>query len=42
VEIQGLGEFLNDYTDLLLEEGRIVSMSDGEKEVLIWIEQTKN
>ena len=42
VEIQGLGEFLNDYTDLLLEEGRIVSMSDGEKEVLRWIEQTKN
>jgi len=42
VEIQGLGEFLNDYTVLLLEEGRIVSMSDGEKEVLRWIEQTKN
>ena len=34
--------FLSDYTDLLLEEGRIVSMSDGEKEVLRWIEQTKN
>ena len=42
VEIQGLGEFLNDYTNQLLEEGRIVSMSDGEKEVLRWIEQTKN
>jgi hypothetical protein len=41
-KIQGLGEFLNDYTVLLLEEGRIVSMSDGEKEVLRWIEQTKN
>ena len=41
-KIQGLGEFLSDYTDLLLEEGRIVRMSDGEKEVLRWIEQTKN
>ena len=41
-KIQGLGEFLNDYTVLLLEEGLIVSMSDGEKEVLRWIEQTKN
>ncbi len=34
--------FLSDYTDLLLEEGRIVSMSDGEKEVLRWIKKTKN
>ena len=42
VEIQGLGEFLSDYTDLLLEEGRIINMSDGEKEVLRWIELTKN
>ena len=41
-KIQGLGEFLSDYTDLLLEEGRIVSMSDDEKEVLRWIELTKN
>ena len=41
-KIQGLGEFLNDYTNQLLEEGRIVRMSDGEKEVLRWIEQTKN
>ena len=41
-KIQGLGEFLNDYTVLLLEEGLIVSMSDGGKEVLRWIEQTKN
>ena len=41
-KIQGLGEFLNDYTNQLLEEGRIVRMSDGEKEVLRWIEKTKN
>ena len=41
-KIQGLGEFLNDYTNQLLEEGRIVRMSDGEKEVLRWIELTKN
>jgi len=42
VEVQGLGEFLSDYTVLLLEEGRIINMSDGEKEVLRWIELTKN
>jgi len=41
-DAQGWIGFLSDYTDLLLEESRIVSMSDGEKEVLIWIEQTKN
>ena len=34
--------FLSDYTDLLLEEGRIINMSDGEKEVLRWIKKTKN
>ena len=41
-KIQGLGEFLSDYTDLLLEEGLIINMLDGKKEVLRWIEQTKN
>ena len=41
-KIQGLGEFLNDYTNQLLEEGRIINMSDGEKEVLWWIKKTKN
>ena len=34
--------FLSDYTDLLLEEGLIINMLDGKKEVLRWIEQTKN
>jgi hypothetical protein len=34
--------FLSDYTNLLLEEGRIINMLDGKKEVLRWIEQTKN
>jgi hypothetical protein len=41
-KIQGLGEFLSDYTNQLLEEGLIINMLDGEKEVLRWIEQTKN
>ena len=41
-KIQGLWEFLNDYTNQLLEEGLIINMLDGEKEVLRWIEQTKN
>jgi hypothetical protein len=41
-KIQGLWEFLNDYTNLLLEEGSIINMLDGKKEVLRWIEQTKN
>jgi len=41
-KIQGLGEFLSDYTDLLLEEGLIINMLDGKKEVLRWIELTKN
>ena len=41
-KIQGLGEFLSDYTNQLLEEGLIIDMLDGEKEVLRWIEQTKN
>ena len=41
-KIQGLGEFLSDYTNLLLEEGSIINMLDGKKEVLRWIEQTKN
>ena len=41
-EIQGLGEFLKDYIAQLFDESCIVSMSDGGKEVLRWIEQTKN
>ena len=41
-KIQGLWEFLSDYTNQLLEEGLIINMLDGEKEVLRWIEQTKN
>ena len=41
-KIQGLWEFLNDYTNQLLEEGLIINMLDGEKEVLRWIGQTKN
>lgn len=42
MEIQGLGEFLKDYISQLFEESCIVGMSDGGKEVLRWIEQTKN
>ena len=42
MEIQGLGEFLKDYISQLFEESCIVSMSDGGKDVLRWIEQTKN
>ena len=34
--------FLSDYTDLLLEEGLIINMLDGKKEVLWWIKKTKN
>ena len=37
MEIQGLGEFLKDYIAQLFEESCIVSMSDGEREVLRWI-----
>ena len=41
-DAQGWIGFLSDYTNLLLEEGSIINMLDGKKEVLRWIEQTKN
>ena len=37
-EIQGLGEFLKAYIDDLPNEGTIVRMTDGEREVLRWVE----
>jgi hypothetical protein len=41
-DAQGWIGFLSDYTDLLLEEGLIINMLDGKKEVLWWIKKTKN
>ena len=37
MEIQGLTEFLKAYVDDLLNEGTIVRMSDGNREVLRWV-----
>ena len=37
MEIHGLAEFLKAYVDDLLNEGSIVRMFDGEKEVLRWV-----
>ena len=38
MEIQGLAEFLKAYVDDLLNEGTIVRMPDGNREVLRWVE----
>ena len=38
MEIQGLAEFLKAYVDDLLNEGIIVRMPDGNREVLRWVE----
>ncbi|MDA7492236.1 hypothetical protein N8392_01690 [Candidatus Poseidonia sp.] len=37
MEIQGLAEFLKSYVDDLLNEGTIVRMPDGTREVLRWV-----
>jgi len=37
MEIQGLAEFLKAYVDDLLNEGTIVRMPDGNREVLRWV-----
>ena len=37
MEIQGLAEFLKAYLDDLLNEGTIVGMPDGNREVLRWV-----
>ena len=42
MEIQDLSGFLKGYIAQLHEEKSIIYMLDGEKEVLRWIEQTKN
>jgi hypothetical protein len=36
-ELQGLAEFLAEYIQNLFDEGKIIEMKDGEKEVLRWI-----
>ena len=38
MEIHGLAEFLKAYVDDLLNEGTIVRMPDGNREVLRWVE----